>query len=92
MWKSVTVRRRFDVGSPWQYPTNDRSFLAYLRAAYRRPGFLSTVLAAGLFAVAGYTRLSPIEALAWYGGTLAVVLTVGYFVWRGRGRNSRWSP
>jgi hypothetical protein len=83
--------RRFRLGSSWEYPdSGDRSFRSYLGSATRRPGFWVFIVVAVLFAIAAYrSRLGFVITTAIYIGALAVLLAVGYVVWRRAGRTVR---
>ena len=75
------MKRRFGRGAPWEYEGANRSFLAYLKSASRRPGFFVGLTAAFLFAAGGYTRWGFSHGGLLYLGVLGTVLAVGYIVW-----------
>ena len=74
-------------GTKWQYEDENRSFVAYLRSAYRRPAFPFGILAALLFAAAGYRDLGLVRGLEIYVSGFFAIGLLGYFVWRRGGKS-----
>jgi len=76
------MRRTVWRGTPWQYTGHDRGFVAYLKSARQRPGFLTAVIAALCFAVGGFKTLGLRRGVVVYVSGLLVIMTIGYVVWR----------
>ena len=74
--KTVGVRRG------WNYDGQSRSFLAYLRAMYRKPGFLGFLGAALLLAVAAGLHGPKLRSAVIAVGILVGIVIVGFVVWR----------
>lgn len=66
----------------WNYDGGSRSFLGYLRAMYRKPGFFGFVGAALLFAAAAGRNGSVLHSALITVGVLVGIVSLGFVVWR----------
>jgi hypothetical protein len=76
------LRKLINVGPAWYSEGSSRTFVSYLRCVRRQPGFPFAILAALIFAAAGFKSLSVAEVMGIYGGALVALIGLGYLVWR----------